>query len=252
MGLELVVGGGVGAGVLYLWGWRSLKYVRHFLNRARRAKTFEHDLRAFRAHLAVEAPYRIATTSDAALVARLADRRLYEPFVAQHFTALGDVVMLGTEGAPIGAMRALVDAERRVVAMVGVSPSSEIKHLQLVSFGDQESFATSRGARVTLAELTSIHRQTVAVEALAETMITKHRELLQAAKAPLVQISSSHDLVAQLHLMRRANKQWRDDQPPDELLDADLRLSLGKAYASTGKTWARRLRGGLPEARLRN
>ena len=66
-----------------------------------------------------------------------------------------------------------------------------------------------------------------------------------------MRIATCDDLIAELVEVRARIARWREAQPPDALLDADLRSVLGAQYARSGKWWARRLRDDLPRAEVR-
>jgi hypothetical protein len=248
--LELVVGSAVGAGVLYMWGWRRLKYVAGSVRRHKRASEFEQLLRAGREDLAVANPYRAATADDTSLVTKLAIAQPHhESLVACGFSALGDVIVIGTDRLETAVLRTLVDHDGTTSALIVVGlkdPSVAI--LQLSSFGDDATWSTRIGNHVSLAAAPTVNRQTLPATLPHSELVAKHQAF---ARGSLIRIQTRDDLLVQLNKSRADAIRWRSAQAPDELLDADLRVVLGDAYPRFGKVWMRRLRGRLPQATLR-
>ncbi len=83
-------------------------------------------------------------------------------------------------------------------------------------------------------------------------LVAEHRAFAHDDPARTwTRVASRDDLLGALAAAHADTARWRRAQPPDELLDADLRGTLGTQYAKLGKIWARRLRDPLPEATLR-
>jgi hypothetical protein len=244
MAMELVIGGAVGAGVLYVWVWRRFAAIQAYRRRHQRNDDFERRLRAARAELSGPNPWREATASDAELLTRFeparADERALE---ACGFTRLGDLV------ADVTPLRAYVDREATTCAFL-TAHSDGVVRLSLRSFAaGGETFTTRRGRLGDLAEPPFVHVTTLADDVAMTTVVARQREL--RSSATLVTIQTLGELVAAIGESRAKRVSWRESLPPDELLDADLRASLGDHYGAVGKIWARRLRGRLPVATAR-
>ena len=110
--------------------------------------------------------------------------------------------------------------------------------------------STRRGRQARLAEPPFVRRQTLAADVPHAQLVAEHRAFV-GDNATLHSIATPVELIAELLRMRSRIVEWRNAQPPDELLDADLRNVLGDVYERSGKIWARRLRDRLPEATLR-
>jgi hypothetical protein len=246
--VEVVIGAGVGAFTLYYYGWRRLQYVRAYWRHRRSATTFERRFREAREALAgSDVPIRVAGDGDATLVQPLraadAEARAFE---AAGFRALGNFVVCGRDGAPALLLRALANAT--AVAIYSVTISVGRGRWVLVSYGADASYTTRRGPFPHLAEPPFTHAQTLDADVAIAELIDKHRAFAQPGEP----IASAEELLATLARSRAMTIAWRAGQPPDVLLDADLRAVLGDAqFAKVGKLWARRLRAELPNATLR-
>ena len=253
MALEAIIGAAVGAYTLYRWGWQAPRYVRAYVKRKRRADEFERRFREAREATVSGCPYRVPGEGDRELldVLRAAEGPCGE-LAASDFRVLGDLVVQYASKPAIGAVRALVDRAGTTCALVFVTRKSSgvaWAFTRLVSWGGDRAIITARRPDVSLAQPASVQRTVVDSRLPCADMIDRHRAL--AGDAPLRAVASRDELLAELAAHYDAIARWRAAQPPDELLDADLRCVLGAAYARSGKAWARRLRGKLPEAKLR-
>lgn len=240
--MEIIVGLGVGAIVLYLWGWQRFRYVRWHMQRHKRAEEFERSLREAREALAGGCPYRKPAASDSELLSRLPDDR---DLVACGFHAVGELVFQYTGKPAHTAMRCYLDAANTTYAMRMVSGI-----VRLASYASDRVFATGQRPHAVLAEPPFVARQMLDAKLSVAEVVAAHRKL--AGDQPLLRIESLDDLLA--HLVANHDKivAWRASVAPDELLDLDLKCVLGDAYPRAGKIWARKLRDKLPEARLRS
>ncbi len=241
--IALALGTSVVVGV-----WRRISYN---LRSHARADKFERELRSARDQMTIETPWRAATEADRELVARLdlvaADQAALE---ACGFTVAGDLVGMGANRVAILVVRALVDPTGTICASASVARGSDKTSIGLASFSPDDMLSTQRGRQARLAEPPFVRRQTLAADVTHEQLVAKHRAVA-GDDAALDRIASHHDLIAELLRIRARVIDWRNAQPPDELLDADLRNVLGDVYERSGKIWAHRLRDRLPEATLR-
>jgi hypothetical protein len=234
--VELIVGAAVGAGV---FAWRF----RRTLRRRKQFVSALHEVRDAQGHVT----YRPATAADSELLAVFgADQTVIE---ACGFAVLGDIVReVGDRRLAI--MRAFCDRSQTTCAVATVAVKTPSKSWTLYSFADDQMFSTHRGVPGTLATPPFVHRQPVAADLPYAQVVDRHRTF--ATASPLVHIASRDALLAELERLHAKIASWRDAQPPDELLDADLKGVLGNVgYAWSGKAWTRRLRGRLPVATLR-
>ncbi|MGE5186141.1 MAG: hypothetical protein ACM31C_28995 [Acidobacteriota bacterium] len=238
--MEVIIGLGVGAAVLYLWGWQRAKYVRWFFQRRKRAEAFERGMREARESLAGACPYRKPTPADRELVALLPELR---ELVACGFEPIGELV-LQPPGKPAKlAVGCYLDAAHTTYAMTWTAGA-----VRLGSYAADKIFATGQRPHVVLAEPPFIDRALLGEKLSIADLVAGHRK--RVGDHALARIADLDDLLARLIENHDRAVAWRAAQAPEELLDADLKCVLGGAYARYGKAWARRLRGKLPEARL--
>ena len=249
MSVEVIIAAAAGA-ALYLWAWRPARYVVRNVQRKRRSDAFERALRAAREDVAGGCPYRLAGEGDRELLDLL---RVAEGLVAElaacDFRELCDLVVQAPGKEAASAARALVDAAGTSCALVLVTRKTQMVVLRLMSWAGDRAFVTARKPDASLALPPSVQRTVVDAKLPCAELVGGHRAL--AGDASLRAVATGEELLAALTAHYEAIVRWRAAQPPDELLDADLQCVLGKAYATSGKAWARRLRGKLPEATLR-
>lgn len=238
--MEIIVGLGVGAIVLYLWGWQRFKYVRWHLQRHKRAEAFERSLRDAREAIGGACPYRKPSASDSELLSLLPDDR---ELVACGFKPVGELVLQHAGKPPRLALRCYLDAAGTTYAM---RASQGI--LRFASYASERVFATGQRPHVVLAEPPFVARQMLDAKLSVAEVVAAHRKLV--GDQALLRIENLDDLLAQLSANHEKVVAWRASVPPDELLDLDLKCVLGDAYPRAGKIWARKLRDKLPEARV--
>ena len=106
-------------------------------------------------------------------------------------------------------------------------------------------FSPAKGA--TPASAPWSHRHDAEYYAGLSSAIAAHRD--RAPKAGCVRVTSMDELLAELRRIRAKSVAWRAAQPPDELLDKDLRAYLGAHYGMLGAKLARRLKAEVPRAK---
>lgn len=233
---------------MYVWGWRRLRYVQWYVKRKQRADAFERALREAREAIDSGCAYRVPGDGDRELLELLtAAAPVCDELAACDFRVLCELIVQHAGKPAIGAARALVDRAGTTVALVVVWRRTTRFVVRLVSWAGERAFLTARKPDASLAQPPSVERTVIDAKTIAE-LVERHRAI--TGDAPARAIASGDELLAQLVAQFETIARWRAAQPPDELLDADLACVLGDAYARSGKAWARRLRGKLPEATL--
>jgi hypothetical protein len=159
-GLELVVGGAVGAGVIYVWIWRRFQNIRAFFRSRKRVEELERAFRAAREDMTVPNPYREATRGDdARTFSQLLRTKIVLPMLhTVGFVHVTDLIVVGSTFDRSTAIRALIDRDREIVALVFATESGVM--LEFSSFTEDEVYSTRLGKVVSVADPPSIHRQT--------------------------------------------------------------------------------------------
>lgn len=235
-------------GAVAVWvGWRRLKFVGAYWKRHQQVKQFEQALRDARAAADGPNPYRYTTAADAPHVQRLGLLVSQEAaLVDAGFRALGDLIA-ERDGKAFLISRVLVSADGKTTA--GLNASLVVTgrtYVGLTSYDGEQHASTVRGEIPSLARPPFVAVKHVAQDMSIAKLVAAH-EVMPAARA----VSSIEDAMARIDELRARTQAWRAAQPPDELLDADLRMLLGKAYTHGGKRWAARLRSKLPQATAR-
>lgn len=247
--VDLVIGGAAVAVSVYGLQ-RHARGMAAYWRGKQRADGFERELRLAREELSSPPSFRAATGHDFDLVSLLRGARKDEDELATcGFRVLGDIVV----GSTTAIMRSLVDQAGTTCAVLFVAarhPNTVL--LRFSSYLVDEVFSTARALVPSLAEPPFVHRQTLAHQPLA-ALLSHHRAFarLDDETRSFQRIESLDALLAQLARGRQDIVRWRNAQPPEELLDADLRSVFGEHYAAEGASWARRLRGRLPKASVR-
>jgi hypothetical protein len=248
--LEVLIGSAVGTVGVYFWSWRRARAAR--AQERTSTSEFERTLRRARDNFAV-AKYSLPLDSHAGLVALLAATNTdCEALLGAGFKPLGDVVVDGVDLDSTMIVRALVGPEATTIALLSVPRHASTRvMLGFTSHSPDEMFSTRRGPLPSLAEPAFAHRQTLAADLPIVDLIARHGELVRAAKQPLIRIANRTELLEELRRAREQIVRWREAQPSDVLLDADLQAVLGESYEHYGPLWMHRLRGRLPQATLR-
>lgn len=241
----------IGTAASVYWLQRYVRATRAYWRGQKRADELESTLRRAREELSSPIPLRVATGADVDLVASLRRARAGEDeLVARGFRVLGDIV---AEGAAAWIMRALVDRDgtTSAVLMVPAKPSGAVL-LRFSSYLGDEVFLTGRATGPSLADPPFVHRQTLP-HAPVSSVLAQHRAFarLDDKERSFFRSDSLEDMLARAEKTRSDAARWRDAQPPEVLLDADLRSVLGTHYGVVGASMARRLRAQLPTATLR-
>jgi len=206
--------------------------------RRRGLARLEARLRALRAAAARPIEHRPPTASDV-VPPQLAE--LSEQLRALGATELGDVVE--TEGNNL--MRWFADAEGTTFGWGGVSAGLFVAFLMSHA---GERWILTRFLPRSAAALTqppNVDRAEHVGGRLGDAFATHRARVPSGAIA----VRTLDDGLRELATMRTRTREWREAQPPDQLLDSDLRAALGVHFARLGPLLARRLGVRLPEAR---
>jgi hypothetical protein len=235
-----------------LSGFALFFYVRQTRGVWRRHKQlerFEQALRRARENASGPNPWRLPGDADRELVALLdaaeSDARALE---MHGFRSLGDVIGQMPSQSPTLAMRIFL--KDVVVAGIMLSRTApQTLRVSLSSYGAEQQFTTSRGGDGrSLAMPPWLHVKRLESGTSIADLLQEHTAFLPV---DLRVLATLDDVLANIANQRERIQRWRDTQPPDELLEADLRGLLGAHYAKAGRYWSRKLRGKLPDAMLR-
>jgi len=245
--MEALVGIAVGAAVFYVWIWSRFRGVGAWWKRAERMKKFEQALRDARASADGPSPFRVATASDLPHVERLAVLASQQASLAEAgFRLLGDLIM-ERDGNTFMISRVHVSSDGRTLATLSASLQAPVRtYVGLGSYDGENHVSTVRGEVPSLARPPFVTVTSLPQDASIAKLVAAHPPMPTARV-----ITSVDDVLARLAEVRTRTQAWRAAQPPDELLDADLRALLGKAYANGAKLWAARLRAKIPQATAR-
>lgn len=249
MAAEIVLGFAVGGAALYV-GWRRIRAYGQYWRYQHKADAFEQAMKMGREELLADRVIRAANESDAELVEMIdmatIERKAIE---ACGFTLLGDAVVDVPDRRPQAIVRVFTDADRTTCAQLTVwANHPRIRRLELVTYRDDDRYATRRTKMGTLVEPPFVHVQSLANDTPYAKAVDEHKKF--APREAAHRIATLDDAVTELAKFRAKVVSWRGSKSPDELLDLDLRAVLGGKYDQLGKMWARRLRGQLPEATL--
>jgi hypothetical protein len=240
---EWIVGSLLGAGAIGYW----LRTIRGHWRYTKSMTDTERSIREARANAEAVSPYRSRAEDETAVLDYLrATDATCETLRRLDFRVLGDLVIAWPGRAPSGAARILVDGSGTMLAILMVMLDRLGVVTRLTSYSDHGVFTTWLGSRPTLATPPFVKRQESSGS--LEEAIAKHRSFIEEG---LHRVSSLEDAIREAAEAHDKARRWRAEQPPDDLLDADLRAILGKHYERRGKIWARKLRDRLPEATLR-
>jgi len=161
------------------------------------------------------------------------------------FTMLGDYLeeSAGRDGMP---MRWFVDARGTVFGWMAPFDVAGKRELVVVLMSHQlaSQTITSRAPKAsTLSRPPFVQVQHVELGTSFKDTVKQHRELakLDDETRGFVPVKTFEQLASELGRMRDKVIHWREGQPKDELLDADLRSLLGRQYKRIGGAMRRRL-----------
>lgn len=244
--MEGLVGVIVGAAVFYVWIWRRFRNVGGYWKYQQRMREVEQGLRDARAGADGPSPFRVATGHDAALLEalRMLDSQ-QEALMADGYRMLGSLIA-EREGAPVMASWVLVSGAGTTVATLSVALKSRRTYVALGSYDGDRHVSTVRGEAPALARPPFVDVTYLPGDTSIAKLLAAH-----VPPAGALVVASLDDVLARVRDLRERTQAWRAAQSPDELLDADLRALLGKAYDKRGKVWAAKLRDKLPQATAR-
>jgi hypothetical protein len=240
---EWIVGSLLGAGAIGYW----LRTIRGHWRYSKGMTDTERSIREARANAEAVSPYRTRAEDETEVLDYLrATDATCEALRRLDFQSLGDLMIAWSGRAPSGAARILVDGPGTTIAILMVMLDRIGVVTRLTSYDDHSVFTTWLGSRPNLATPPFVKRQESSGS--LEELVAKHRSFIGQS---LHRVSSLEDASREAAEAHERARRWRAEQPPDDLLDADLRSILGKHYERHGKMWARKLRDRLPEATIR-
>jgi hypothetical protein len=245
----VIVGVGVGIAAMYVWGWGRFRRVRAYWRYQQQSAHLERILRDARDDATSPVAPRLASDDDRQLIALLEPAKADQAALEScGFTKVADAVIAVAQGLCV--VRQLVDASGSTSARIFARARSTA--VILCSSTQDQMFSTTRGGRF-LTDPPFVHRQTLAADLSHGELVRRHRAFakLDEVGRTFDRVTTAKDVLEQLASSRTRVAEWRAAQPPDELLDADLREILGEQYGKLGKIWARRLRDELPRATVR-
>jgi hypothetical protein len=161
---------------------------------------------------------------------------------AHDFTMLGDRMQqrpgssrrggpsrwfVGRDGTVCGVFVALVTARGKVLPTLVLTSESD----------SGEYFITQHGGpRAHLAHPQRLSRERLDWESGVSAAVARHSAAVSRAAGNLVRMASLDNAMALRLRLRTHWCEWRDHQPPEPLLDADLRGVLGKGYDRFART----------------
>ncbi|HEX5062796.1 MAG TPA: hypothetical protein VFV99_25660 [Kofleriaceae bacterium] len=215
--------------------------VIYVLRARRQLAVLAQQIRDLRAHALKPVTYRPVGSPE------LADELSAATAQAEKagFTMLGDYLEESEvrEGMP---MRWFVDARGTTFGWMSpfeVRGKREIV-LVLMSHELASQTITARAPKASaLMRPPFVHAQTVAMDTSFKDTVAKHREHanLDDETRGFVPVKTFEQLSHELERMRGKVITWRESQPDDELLDADLRTLLGAQYKRLASAMRRRL-----------
>ena len=175
--------------------------------------------------------------------------------------AAGELTAAGLEvlGDAIGSrdpqpVRWFVDRERTTFGWFGVLQMPRGRgtaHVAiLLSHAGERWFSTRRSPGTAgLAVPPFVSRQNLPATTTLAQALAKHRELA-GDPAKLARVETLEEATAAFQEQHARIRAWREQQPPDELLEQDLRSALGRHYDRLAPLLARRFDIALPRARV--
>jgi hypothetical protein len=245
---EVVIGGALAA-ITVLASWRRVRFGRRALEHS--TSELSRTLGRMRDSFAV-ASYQRPDERHGALVRSLAATNAdCAALIDLGFRVLGDIVIEGLDPNATVIVRALVGSDGTTLALLSApSVSGARSLLGLTSHSADEMYSTRRGQLPSLAEPAFAHRQTLPVETSIADLFSRHLAFARSESA-FIHVADANELIAELLRARAQIARWRNEQPQDVLLEADLQAVLGESYDQYGPLWMGRLRGRLPQATLR-
>jgi hypothetical protein len=240
--IDAMLGGFVGATALFT-GLRTLAYLARRRRELRRSDDFETALLDARGAASAPLAWRLPLPGDVDDLVELErahtdDRAL----TSNGFRRLGEIVAVGRVR---NVVRGYADAAGTTVAVLLVASGQA--YVDLRSFATSGArFTTIRGRRARLALPPDVHVAEHDAEMMIPTLMVQHRAAVRAET--LLAVVSIEALLERVAAGHDAARAWRDSQPPDDLLEADLRALLRGGYSRLGPIWLERLRSRIPMA----
>jgi hypothetical protein len=244
----------VGLWVFWLVGVGMLQLVR-FRKRGRQIDRMETMLRRARADATDGTTRYRQVREDEAFHALVRDRRDQDADARAledlGLRALGVFVMERADSTAVFVSRAFVDEAGTTCAYIAVDPQKPERAMLIVeSYTDDTTYSTSRRDHGGSLSTGHSKRQVVSLPTSIADTLARHRAFAPLGGETFVRITNADELVTTNQRKHEQLARWRRAQPPDTLLESDLRNLLGKHYARFGKLFQRRLTAELPKATL--
>ncbi len=191
--------------------------------------------------------FRAATGADKAVRSLRRDGdRAAAALVALGYRELGEIVAQHLTEAPRTSMRTFIDSAGTTPA--GVVVGGTTVRVWFASLRGDERFMTMHGDSAGLATRPAVHVSLHPATTVVAELHRAHVASVRLDEPGWVEAKTRDELAAQMNRDNELTLAWRTTQPPDDLLDADLRAMLGKAYERLGPSWVHRLRDEPPRA----
>jgi hypothetical protein len=158
------------------------------------------------------------------------------------FTVLGDLMEVDPDGQP-KPTRWFVDRSGTICGWFGAIGNKPV--MMLFSEAERDTyFITGRGATSTAtAQPPTNHREFLGWDVGFVDVVARHKaQIAQSGTSAIVQPATLEAAPAVVSRLREATARWRRAQPPNALLEQDVRALVGKKWKYVGPTLVRLLR----------
>jgi len=157
------------------------------------------------------------------------------------FTILGDLMEVDPDGEPKPA-RWFVDRSGTICGWFGAIGSKPV--MMLFSEAERDTyFITGRGTSSTAtAQPPTNHREFLGWDVGLTEVVARHKaQIAQSGRSAIVQPATLEAAPAVVSRLREATARWRSAQPPNALLEQDVRALVGNKWKYLGPTLVRLL-----------
>lgn len=157
------------------------------------------------------------------------------------FTVLGDLMEVDPDGNP-KPTRWFVDRSGTICGWFGALGTKPV--MMLFSEAERDTyFITGRGTTATAtAQPSTNHREFLGWDVGLNDVVARHKaQIAQSGKSAIVQAARLEAAPAVVSRLRAATARWRSAQPPNALLEQDVRGLVGDKWKYLGPTLVRLL-----------